>query len=435
VSLPLRLAETPEHRGPAAPRSLEDTGVPFRFLAELACKVLFVTGPQRMAELASRLKLPPSVLEPVVDFLRRDRLCEVAPGSTGPSLVFTLTGAGRARAEDYLRANQYAGPAPVSLDSYTEQARRQSLMKDAITKDDVQRAFNGVVVRDDILDQFGAAMNSGRAMFVYGPSGSGKTYLAERLVAVLCGETFVPYAILAADQVVQVFDPHMHERAATQEPGTHGLGADARWVACRRPVVVAGGELTLGMLELQFEPSARFYAAPLQIKANGGLLIIDDLGRQRVQPHELMNRWIVPLERRMDYLALHTGEKLKIPFEVTVVFSTNLAPAELADEAFLRRLGYKIYVGPVDEPSFRRLCRQACGELGIAYSEPATDYLVARLRSERRPLLACTPFDLFAQVRDRARYLGGVAAQPSNSLLDWAWHNYFFQPDPLFQGP
>jgi hypothetical protein len=413
---------------PRMPRTVEDTGLPFLFLAQLVCKTFFHAGPQRLADLSARAKLPPAVLETIVEFLRRERMCEVTSSSTGMNLVYALTDLGRDRAEEYLRMCQYAGPAPVSLRAYLAQVERQAIVDLTVTREEMRQAFSGIVIRDDILDRFGAALNSGRAIFVYGPAGAGKTFVAGKLATLLWGHVYVPHAILVENQVIQVFDPLVHERVKVAGPEVSALvkleASDPRWMLCRRPVVVAGGELTLGMLDLQFDEGTRFYAAPPQLKANNGLFIIDDLGRQLVQAKDLMNRWIVPLERRVDYLALHTGEKFMVPFDVTVVFCTNLSPAQLADEAFLRRLGYKIHLGPLDELEYREVCAQVCESYGIPYSETAINYILARFRTEGRPLLACTPRDLLGQVRDQARYCR-VEPELTEELLDWAWDNYF----------
>ena len=417
---------------PVIPSSIEDTQLPAGFLAQLACKILFHAGPQRVSDLAARIKLPASIVESVIDFLRRERLCEVTSTSTGMSLVFALTDLGRVRAEEYLRISQYAGPAPVSHDAYVRQVRLQTVADIAITRTDVEHAYSGIVIRRAITDRLGAAMNSGRALFVYGPSGAGKTFVVEQLSKLLAGAVFVPHAVLVGDHVVQVFDALVHERvtAAAEDavPLLRRNTCDQRWVLCRRPMVLAGGELTLDMLDLRFDPGTRFYSAPPQLKANNGLFVVDDLGRQLVKPQDLMNRWIVPLDRRVDYLALHTGEKFLVPFDVIVVFSTNLDPAELADEAFLRRLGYKIHVGPIDAREYREICRQVCASLSLRYSDAAVDYLLARFEREGRALLPCTPRDLLGQVRDQMRYTG-IAPELTPDLLSWAWDNYFVAAD------
>lgn len=409
---------------PPAPRTLEDTGLPFLFVAQLVCKIFYRCGAQRLSDLAARVRLPSTVLAPVIDFLRRDKMCEVASSSTASNLVFGLTDLGRSRSEEYLRLCQYAGAAPVSLDAYLAQVERQTIGQLAVSRDDMRAAFDGIVIREETLEQFGAAMNSGRAIFVYGPAGSGKTFTAGKLARLLAGDVYVPHAILVENQVVQVFDPLSHQRVQALQADPIAITSDQRWVRCRRPVVVAGGELTLAMLDLRFDEGSRYYAAPPQLKANNGLFIVDDLGRQLVQAKDLMNRWIVPLDRRIDYLSLHTGEKFMVPFDVTVIFCTNLAPAELADAAFLRRLGYKIHLGALEEVQYRAVCAQVCAALGIPHSEAAVDHLIARFRHEGRPLLACTPRDLLKQVQDRARYQG-MPPQLTVELLDWAWNNYF----------
>ena len=418
--------------GPVTPRAVNDTGLPFLFIAQLVCKTIFITGPQRLAELAARVKLPPGVLEPVIDFLRRERMVEVSSSSTAMNLVFALTDLGRERTGEYLRMCQYVGPAPVSLDAYLAQVQRQTIVELSVDRESMRGAFSGIVLSERILDQFGAAMNSGRAIFVYGPAGSGKSFVAEKLARLLKGDVHVPYAILVENQVIQVYDPLCHERIETPSSDrpllAHAATGDPRWVLCRRPVVMSGGELTLGLLDLRFDEGTRFYAAPPQLKANNGLFIIDDLGRQLVQPRDLMNRWIVPLDRRVDFLTLHTGEKFMVPFDVIVVFCTNLSPQDLMDEAFMRRLGYKIPLGELSEVQYRTVCKQVCQSYGLPYAESAIDYLVGKFGREGRPLLACTPRDILGQVRDQARYRG-VPPELSRDLLDWAWNNYFASVD------
>jgi hypothetical protein len=440
--MPVERPQAESPRAPAAPAGLEATGLPPHFLAELVCKTLFHAGRQQLADLSARLKLPARIVEELLDFLRRERLCEIASSSNTLQRHYVLTDTGRLRAQDYLQQSQYVGPAPVTLEAYQAQVKRQAIADFAATRADLEHAYAGIVVSGKVLDQLGAAMNSARSIFLYGPAGAGKSFLAEKLVRLLTDEIYVPYAILVRDQIVRVYDPDTH---VSERPGAGASAAvsspvsctaatiDARWVRCRRPVIITGGELTLDMLELQFERGSRFYSAPPQLKANNGLLIVDDLGRQKVAPRDLMNRWIVPLDRRIDYLALHTGEKVLVPFDVTVVFCTNISPGELADEAFLRRLGYKIAMGALDEAQYREVCAQTCAALGIEYDAPVIDRLIARFHSEGRPLLACTPYDLLRQARDRARYRGGDV-RLSDELLAWAWDNYFvsaIEPVPV----
>lgn len=415
---------------PRPPQTVEETGLSFLLLVELLTKILFMHGQLRLVDLAAHTKLSVGVLEPLLVFMRTERLCEVTRSSeTETAISYSLTELGRLRAEDFLKKSQYAGPAPVSLQAYIDLVRQQSVVDMHVTHEKISRAFKGVVVKEAILKQFGAAMNSGRAIFVYGPAGSGKTYISERLVGLLSGNVAIPYALVVDNEVIQVFDPLVHEIVPPELNSKADLdrrkALDNRWALCRRPVVKTGGELTLAMLELDFDESARFYQAPPQVKANNGLLLIDDMGRQLTPALDIMNRWIVPLDRRIDYLALHTGKKFMIPFDVIAVFSTNMPPRQLADEAFLRRLGYKIYIGTLEEEEYRAIASQVCAELGIPFSEEGIDYLLRqRHYKEGRPLLACNPRDILGQVRDIARY-EGMQPELTRELLDWAWNNYF----------
>jgi len=317
----------------------------------------------------------------------------------------------------------------VSLHDYCERVAAQAVTGLRVTRADVQRTFAGVVVKATVLDQVGAAMNSGRAIFLYGPAGSGKTYLAERLRGLMTGTVAIPHAVVVSNEVIQVFDPLIHEsvdvNVHASSPIARPLLGDQRWVLCRRPVVISGGELKLSMLDLDYDESTRQYHAPPHVKANNGIYVVDDLGRQLVAPRDLMNRWIVPLDRRKDYLSLRTGHKFTVPFDVVVIFSTNLRPADLVDDAFLRRLGHKIFIGPLSEDEYRAVFKDVCTEFGIAYSEEMFRYLVRNHHDrEDKPRLACYPRDILSQLRDFAVY-NGTSAQLTAEALDRAWHNYF----------
>lgn len=419
-------------RLPHAPRTPDETGLPFLFLVELVAKLLFQRGQVRLSELSAQLKLTVSVLDPLITFMRTEKLCEVTRrggSGTDADLTYNLTDAGRSRATEFMNRNAYAGPAPVTLAAYCAQVEAQSVAQMRIVRADMANAFAGIVVSPIVLEQFGAAMNSRRAIFVHGPAGSGKTYLAERLAGLLKGDISVPYAVLVDGEVVQIYDPIVHRPVDGAPEPTDAfdkrMPQDARWVRAKRPAVLTGGELTLEMLDLQFDPGTRFYQAPPHLKANNGIFIIDDLGRQRCSAAELMNRWIVPMDRHIDYLSLHTGYKFLVPFDVIVVFSSNFPPDQLADGSFLRRLGYKIHVGPLAEPQYQRIFTQVCEEYGVAYSGDAFHYLLHQHHyKEGRPLLACYPRDIVAQVRDLALY-EGRAASLDERVLDWAWNNYF----------
>jgi hypothetical protein len=423
----LRLADAAPPALPPAPRTIEETGVSHSLLLELLVKTLFLHGELRLADLVQLVALPPGVLIPLLGFMRTEKLCEVTRrGDTDGRTSYSLTQTGRARAEEFLRRNQYVGAAPVSLQSYVKQMDAQSVSRMGVTRERLQRGFEGIVVDPALIEQFGAAMNSSRPIFIYGPSGSGKTYIAERLAGLLSGVVAVPHALAVGSEVIQVFDPLLHEALSAMPDGAfdRGSAADARWVLCRRPVVMSGAELTLDMVDLEFDPKTRFYHAPQQLKANSGLFIIDDLGRQLASAHSLMNRWIVPLDRRTDFLTLHTGQKFQVPFDVIVVFSSNMVPSQLTDEAFLRRLGYKIYVGAIGADDYRAIARQVCRELDVPFDEGGLRHLLGRYEAAARPLLACEPRDLISQVRDYAAF-NGVAPRMSGEMLDWAWNNYF----------
>ena len=424
-----------ESRVPPAPRNLEETGLAFLSLIELLSKILFLRGQLRLIDLSAHIKLPASILEKLLGFMRTERLCEVVRrGGTDGDVDYQLTDAGRVRATGYLARNQYAGAAPVSLDAYAQNVARQSIRGMRVTRQDVVRGFHGIVVTPHVRDQFGAAMNSGRAIFLHGPAGSGKTFIAEHLHGLLHGNVAIPHAITVDDEIIQVFDPFVHTPvpagAAPANALERKVPRDARWVECERPVAITGGELTLAMLDLEFDRSAGYYRAPPHLKANNGILIVDDLGRQLVSPRELMNRWIVPLDRHRDYLTFHSGYKFMVPFDVVLIFSTNLKPADLADPAFMRRLGHKIHVGELTQDEYKAIFRQVCGELGIAYVETVFQHLLNnRYHREQRPLLACNPRDLLAQVRDYACY-EGTQPQLTPQAIDRAWDNYFIASRP-----
>jgi hypothetical protein len=435
----MREEESPPDQSNRAPSTIEETGLSFFFLVELVTKILFRDGQLRLVELADRTKLPGAVLEPVLDYMREERLCEIpfrAEGATSAS--YALTGAGSQRGQQFLQRSQYVGPASVTLEDYVAQVKRQTYSE--ITFANVRKAFSGVVINEELLDHLAVAMYSNRAVFMYGPAGSGKSFITEQLAAAFSDLILVPHAVTVGSQVIQVFDPLVHhtppDEAATGAGEEIDLlrARDERWVRCTRPVVITGGELNLSMLDLKYDQIAGFYDAPPQMKANNGLLVIDDLGRQLVQPRDLMNRLIVPLDRGVDYLALHTGKRFSIPFDVKVIFSTNLPPSALADEAFLRRLGYKIYVGELAESEYQEICQQVCSSLGIPFSEKGVKYLVRRHAGEKRPLLACTPRDILTALHAKAT-VHGIQPELSEQMLDWAWNNYFVRvEDPLAKG-
>jgi predicted ATPase with chaperone activity len=303
-----------------------------------------------------------------------------------------------------LSLNQYAGPAPVSLQSYVEQARAQSVRHIEVHEPDIERAFAHLVLNKNTLRQIGTAINSGGSIFLYGSTGAGKTTIAETLSQVFAHDrVWIPYAVEIDGQIIVVYDPLIHRSV----PAADSPKCDARWVLCQRPTVMVGGELTIEMLDLEFNPATKFYVAPAQMKANNGVLIIDDFGRQRIRPEELLNRWVVPLDRRVDFLTLAGGKKIEIPFELIVVFSTNLNPATLADAAFLRRIPTKIKLTEVTLEEFKEIFRRICAQNGLQYRAEIVDE-VAQIISNKynEPLRACYPRDIVNQICWAARYEG-----------------------------
>ena len=437
INFPSSPAARPRESGvataslPRAPLTQEETGLPASFLVELCAKVMFQLGLTKLTELSQQMCLSAAVVESLCQFMRRESLVEVVRrGQHEADVQYELTQGGRQRAAEWSARNQYVGAAPVPLDAYAEQVRQQSITQQHFTATDVHAALGELHLPMSWVDQLGTAMNSAKPILLHGPSGSGKTFLAASLQRLLRGSVAVPHAILLHGEVIRVFDPHWH-RAQPSPAGfvTSALDSrarpDARWVPCQRPVVISGGELTLEMLDLSFDARAGYYEAPPHFKANNGLFIVDDLGRQRVQPQELMNRWIVPMEHRHDYLMLRNGGKFQIPFDLVLVFATNLKPGDLSDGAFLRRLGHKIKVGQLPEPCFRRIFEAACAQAGLAFDAAAYEHLVKRGHGrDHRPMLACQPRDLLHLLTCRAAYLGQPAAL-TPELLDWAWAAYY----------
>lgn len=418
---------------PVAPRTVGETGLPEGFLVELACKILYSGGTMTLAGLAERIALPVSVTGDVMEFLKKERFAEVKKaGDVRASYVFAITDLGRERAQEFLETSGYAGAAPVTIERYAEVTRDQTIRKIPVTAGEMARAFKGVILPKGLLDRLGPAVNSGRSIFLYGPSGSGKTFIAERLAKVLGGIIFIPRAIAVDGQAIRLFDPACH----TEIDIRHGLDTfgeileggpryDCRFAICERPAIVAGGELTLSMLDLCFDPVSRCYEAPLQLKANGGAFLIDDLGRQMVRPFDLFNRWILPLEKGRDYLTLQSGKKFEIPFDQVVLFSTNIEPKDLADEAFLRRLGYKIRIGHIGPSEYTAISRQVCARLGMEFRPGAVKHLIEEEHAARQvPLCACHPNDIFSRVAEICRYRG-ITPVLTNEILAEACRDYF----------
>jgi len=411
------------------PRSatLEATGLSLTFLADLLGKHLASAGVLATSQLIERLALAGPVLEQVLQFMRAEGRIEVrARVGQETELRFGLTDRGRKEAADAFNRGGYVGPAPVPLDDYADLVARQSVHKEIVTRQRVLETFRGFVIDDDLRDRLGPALNSRRAMFLYGSAGTGKTYTARRLSRALRGLVLVPHAISVNETVIEVFDPLCHQRAALAEPPPARLeeGFDPRYVACERPVVLTGGELAADMLEVQCDAATRTYSAPIQLKANNGFLLIDDLGRQRIAPAVLFNRWIVPLDTGHDSLTTGKGHHFEVPFDLVLVFSTNLSPQDIADEAFLRRLGYKIEFTPIPAPLYTQIWKDVCAERKVAFDPALVEFVIRELHGKTRiPMLPCHPRDLLGMALDRIGYLGAGALD--DGALRWAWESYF----------
>jgi hypothetical protein len=426
---------------PIAPATIEESGLTADQISQLFVKTLY-TGEATGLMVADRICLPFALLTEIVEGLRQERLIEVrgaAAASTGTgtaSYRYALTDLGRDRARQYLEANQYVGPAPVSLACYIERTQAVARVRGFIDHQRLRKGFEHLVVSDDVLEQVGPAVNAAKAVFLHGPPGNGKTVIAEGMGKALGGEIYVPYAIDIDGQTMTFFDPVNHEALeplATDgsEPSVIATSPrDRRWVRIKRPVVMVGGELTLEMLDLTFNPIAKFHEAPIHMKANGGVFLVDDFGRQRMRPQELLNRWIVPLESRVDYLTLHTGRKFQLPFDVLIVFATNLDPASLADEAFLRRIPYKIAIPDPTREQFTQIFELNCDRRNLKFHKVIVEYLIHRhYEPLGRPLRACQPRDLLEQVTALSRYRGEEPTV-TRDLIDAACRTYFIDDMP-----
>jgi predicted ATPase with chaperone activity len=427
------LTPVAERRAPVPPEptTIEETGLGYEALRQLVTKILYA-GELSGVALADKLCLPYALIESLLDHLRVEKLIEVrgAAGSGTAGFRFALTDLGRERALSSFEANGYVGPAPVPLAQYTAAMNRVKEERGFLTRERIAEGFTHLVVSPQMLDQLGPAVNSGKSIFLYGPPGNGKTVVAEGIGRALGGDMYVPWALDVDGQIITIFDPVNHVRLDDEAASGSVIRAaarDRRWVRVRRPVVTVGGELTLEMLDLSFNPIAKFYEAPLQMKANGGVFVVDDFGRQRIRPRDLLNRWIVPLESRVDYLTMHTGKKFEMTFDVLIVFATNLNPESLADEAFLRRIPYKIYANNPTTDEFSRIFALNCKRQNISFDPVIIEYLQRRYYEPRGlDMRSCHPRDLVAQVVDMCRYQN-KPPQITRELLDQACRNYFLE--------
>lgn len=415
---------------PAEPRTLHEVGLTEPFIDTLTCKYLLAGGNAAGRTIATALCLPFQMVEASLERLRQRRLVTHVGAGQLNDYVYGLSDDGRDRARVFHAECAYVGPAPVPLMDYIISVEAQAIGDEAVFRSDLLDAFHDVSVSTEMLDVLGPAVNSASGMFLYGAPGNGKSTLANRITSCFGQEIWLPHALIDGRDIITLFDPAYHHRSG-DESGSY----DRRWLRVRRPTVVVGGELTMDALEIRHDPASHISEAPLQMKSNCGCLLIDDFGRQRVSPEDLLNRWIIPLENRHDYLTLSTGKKIQVPFEQLIIFSTNLDPADLVDEAFLRRIPYRIEVTDPDEDEFHSLFQLAAEKVGCAYDPEAVEHLLARYYAGgERPLRRCHARDLLQQIRNYCTY-NDVPFEMQPEYFDHVAHTFFTRMRTKELGP
>ena len=410
-----------ESLGPPTPEELDETGVPPAFLRDLALKHVATLADPTTSAVAERLHLPLALVDELLYELYREKYIEIRLQSALGMSRYAMLDHGWERVTRLQSQSGYAGPAPVPLDDYAHMMRLQAAPSMPASMEAVRRAFGDLVLPESLIQTLGCVINSRSSLFLTGPPGTGKTAIAERINSVLNGSIWIPYAIEIDGQVVRVFDAHTHTPV---DPKPAVLEHDRRWVQIRRPMVMVGGELTLENTDLVWSESTRFYEAPFQLKSNGGTLVIDELGRQRVSCRDLLNRWILPLEKRFDYLTLHSGKKVQVPFEQLVVFSTNLDEDDIVDEAFLRRMGYRAKLDVPSPAAYGEIFRRAVAAKRVTTDDETVGYLLHKYGEEGRAMKSCEPRDLLNRIADICAF-EGRPLEVSRQLIDIAWSNYF----------
>lgn len=405
------------HRMPSEPADIPSTMIDPNDLLSLLLKLVYMDHLESVRQFVDSIKLPYNIVSDLVQMAIDRKLLQTLGSRESENLLdmkYSFTDAGHRWVLDALKQGRYTGPAPVTLDEFTAQVNLQKITNETITFDRIRGGLGKLVVEDNIIESIGPALNSGRAILLYGPPGNGKTSVALSFANVFTDVIYVPYAVIVEGQIIRIYDPSLHTVLSAPQTTDTGVVSfvrreeyDARWVPCRRPFVVTGGELTLEMLDLRYDATANYYEAPLHVKALGGCFVIDDFGRQLVSPKNLLNRWIVPLESRFDYLKLHTGKSFTIPFEELVIFSTNLEPEELMDPAFLRRLPYKIEVGGPSVDIYRRIFDNECDRQGLTLSDQEFEFILDKILIEKGLELAnYQPKFIVDQIVATCRFMG-----------------------------
>ncbi|HAP06486.1 MAG TPA: AAA family ATPase [Planctomycetaceae bacterium] len=413
---------------PRQPLTLKDVGVSYAVLERIILRFLLSTSAVTGRRIATQLRLPWKLTEPLLKQLRQEKHIDLTGTTAAGDSEFVLTPTGRERARQYLLESSYFGAAPVPLEDYANAVAQQSPSRLQVRMADLRRAFRGLILSDQTLERLGPAIKAGRGLFLYGNSGNGKTSIAERISEAFGSTIWIPRSVAVEGDIIRIFDPRVHtelDDSTTAGGLLDSQDIDRRWVRIRRPTIVAGGELTMDELELQLNPTSRVCEAPLQVKGNCGTLVIDDFGRQRMPIDELLNRWIIPLERRHDFLNTPSGKKVRFPFDLLMVFSTNLEPHDLVDGAFLRRIPYKVEISDPSETEFRQLFEAVSLSLNVPIDSETLDYLLQRhYRDADRPMRSCHPRDLLLQVQNYCQF-HDAPLQATRPALDAAVQNYF----------
>ena len=405
---------------PIPPKTLEETQLDFGFLADLALKTVYGDANCTTARAAEKLCLSTPMVESLLQHLYKEKLIEIRGQIGYLNNRYGMLDRGWQRANRLLDLNGYIGPAPVSLQSYTEMVSRQNQALEPVSPESVKNALANLVLPENTTQTLTLVAHFRRSLFMFGETGNGKTSVAVALHSIQPGEIWIPYAIEIDNQIIKIFDQHNHLPIETDNNDEY----DKRWIKIKRPLVIVGGEMTIESMDLAYSQTARYYEAPFQLKANGGTMVIDDFGRQRANPVDLMNRWIIPLERGTDYLTLHTGKKIKVPFDQLLIFASNFDLKRLSDEAFLRRMGYRLYIAPPTRERYGAIFQKVVEAKGFDYDPNLIEFLLHRYEKENRPLRCCDPRDLINRALDIYRY-SDQSSGLSKDLLELAWVNYF----------